>query len=236
MTALAKHAITSSFGVDAFVDFVRSNQRTNPAYSFLVPGHTHHEEWLGELAQARAAHQVQVKDDGQRGQQEQQTVRDDTQQVEDEPVTSIPVRLIPAVVADTLRWSDPYTPADSTSIEIASKSVRPVDMDEYLTLRLEAFRADLDEYENRPGVSYSEVRAGMGISTGIRDANKEDSVSMLEKLAHDASDGSFRGGGGRRGREKGLGYHRSSAGQTEAALEKFRNMKKRGSRYGSKLN
>ena len=153
MTALAKHAIASSFGVDAFVDFVRSNQSTNPAYSFLVPGHVHHEEWLGALAQARAAHQIQEEDDVQRGQQEQQTERDDTQQVEDEPVTSIPVRLIPAVVADTLRWSDPYTPADSTSIEIASKYVRPVDMDEYLTLRLEAFRADLDEYENRPGVS-----------------------------------------------------------------------------------
>lgn len=253
---LAKAAAASSTGASSFVAFVRSNQHGNPLFSFLSPGDAHHAAWEQALARATSgaptarsaptAHSAATAraifvpapsqppklgdKDNEETEEDRDTARDE------EPVTSIPTRLIPAVVEDNLRWSDPYTPADALSIEMAAKSTLPVEVDEYLTLRLECFQADLEEYERRPGVSYSAARDGVGVPVGRRRRN-EDSVSVsvdARTRARGASDGSFRGGRG--GREKGLGFHRSSAGQEEAALDEYRSMKKRGARYGAKLN
>lgn len=250
---LAQHAAASSTGVSSFVAFVRSNQHGNPLFSFLSPGDAHHAAWEEALARATSGAPTaysaptakakfipapsqppklgdEEKEEKEETEEDRDTARDE------EPATSIPTRLIPAVVEDNLRWSDPYTPADALSIEMASKSTRSVEVDEYLTLRLECFQADLEEYERRPGVSYSAARDGMGVPVGRRRI-KEDSVSVsvdARARARGASDGSFRGGRG--GREKGLGFHRSSAGREEAALDEYRSMKKRGARYGAKLN
>ena len=205
---LARHAAASSTGVQSFVAFVRANQRGNPLFAFLDEGHPHHADWLDALAQEHAKlHSVVEK--------------------ASVPATvSIPTRLIPAVVEDNLRWSDPYTPADATSIEMASKSTLPVEMDEYLELRLKCFDEDLTLYEGRPGVSYSDARPELGAKAGVAGTEREP-VPALDSAAR-ASDGRFHGAS----KVKGLGFERSKAGKTEAALEGYRSMKKRGQSYG----
>jgi|Transcript_4913 hypothetical protein len=206
---LARHAAASSTGVQSFVAFVAANQRGNPLFAFLDEGHHHHADWLDALAQEHAKLNVAVD------------------QAPAAAIVSIPTRLIPAVVEDNLRWSDPYTPADATSIEMASKSTLPVKMDEYLELRLKCFDEDLMLYESRPGVSYSDVRPESGPPRAEVAGKEREPAAAFESAAR-APDGRFHGGS----KVKGLGFERSKAGKTEAALEGYRSMKKRGQSYG----
>ena len=207
---LARHAAASSTGVESFVAFVRANQRGNHLFAFLDPGQAHHVDWLDALAQEQAKLDTAVER-------------------ESGPATvAIPVRLIPAVAEDNLRWSDPYTPADATSIEMASKSTFPGEMDEYLTLRLKCFDEDLKFCECRPGVSYSDARPELGVPTSGVAGKERDPMPAFNAAAIKASDGRFRGGG----KVKGLGFERSESGKIEAALEGYRSMKKRGHGYG----
>lgn len=208
---LACHAAASSTGAESFIEFVRSNQRGNPAFAFLSdPTHPHHSAWIDTLAQEQAKH----------GERKSLHVDADDR----EPV-AIPARLIPAVVEDMRRWSDPYTPADGTSIEIASNSVREVEMDEYLSMRLKCFEEDLEYFESRPGVSYGDALVELGVPIGVS-GKKQDRIPVVNTIH--LSDGGYRGGG----KVKGLGFDRSKAGQTEAALEGYRSMKKLGQGYG----
>lgn len=206
---LARHAAASSTGVESFVAFVRANQRGNPLFAFLDPGHAHHADWLDALAQEHAKLNSIDK--------------------ESVPATvSVPVRLIPAVVEDNLRWSDPYTPADTTSLEMASKSSLPVEMDDYMSLRLTCFDEDLKLYESRPGMSYSDAHPWLQDLKAAGVAGKErEPIPAFDTATH-VSDGRFHGGS----KVKGLGFERSNTGKTESALAGYRSMKKRGQSYG----
>jgi hypothetical protein len=205
--ALAAHA-ASSRDPSAFLTFVQQQQIGNPDYAFLDARHELHAHWLSRLERARHDRQPspQVGQDTGHG-----------------LPPELPVRLIPEICAENVQWSAPYTPADADAIRRASAAVgpSPVELDEYLTLRMKCFYDDLSDY--RPKRSYSDVCRGISAAK-VRAEKKE---TELPVPAARVSDGSFRGSGTA---SKGLGFDRG----VDGALESYRNMKKVSSGYGRK--